>query len=74
VLEAELARVRIDYNTMRLHQAIGYITPDDEHHGRGEQIREARRQGLARARQEQLEHHRRHTNQNRVDRGVVHWR
>jgi transposase InsO family protein len=61
VLEAELARVRIDYNTVRLHEAIGYVTPDDEHGGRGEAIREARRQGLERARQQRLEHHRRNT-------------
>jgi putative transposase len=60
VLDTELTRVRIDYNTVRLHEAIGYVTPDDEHHGRGEAIREARRQGLARARQDRLEHHRRH--------------
>jgi putative transposase len=58
-LEAELARIRIDYNSVRLHEAIGYVTPDDEHEGRGEAIREARRQGLARARQQRLEHHRR---------------
>jgi transposase InsO family protein len=64
VLEAELARVRIDYNSVRLHEAIGYVTPDDEHHGRGHQIREARRQGLARARQRRLDHHRRHNNPN----------
>jgi transposase InsO family protein len=64
VLEAELARVRIEYNSVRLHEAIGYVTPDDEHEGRGEQIREARRLGLARARQQRLEHHRRHTHQN----------
>ncbi|MBA3801210.1 MAG: transposase [Geodermatophilaceae bacterium] len=61
VLEAELTRVRIEYNTVRLHEAIGYVTPDDEHQGRGEQIREARRQGLARARQQRLDHHRRNT-------------
>ena len=34
-LDAELARIRIEYNTVRLHAAIGYVTPDDEHHGRG---------------------------------------
>jgi putative transposase len=64
VLEAELARARIEYNSVRLHEAIGYVTPDDEHEGRGDQIREARRQGLARARQQRLEHHRRNNNQN----------
>jgi putative transposase len=30
-LEAELERVRTEYNTVRLHAAIGYVTPDDEH-------------------------------------------
>lgn len=64
VLEAELGRVRIEYNSVRLHEAIGYVTPNDEHEGRGEQIREARRQGLARARQQRLDHHRRHHHQN----------
>jgi putative transposase len=64
VLEAELTRVRMDYNTVRLHEAIGYVTPDDEHHRRGEQIREARRHGLARARQQRLDHHRRYHHQN----------
>jgi len=59
VLEAELDRVRTIYNTVRLHESIGYVTPDDEHHGRGEAIREARRQGLERARQQRLEYHRR---------------
>jgi transposase InsO family protein len=60
LLETELDRVRVEYNTVRLHEAIGYVTPDDEHHGRGEHIREARRQGLARARQQRLGHNRRH--------------
>jgi putative transposase len=64
VLETELTRVRIEYNSVRLHEAIGYVTPDDEHEGRGEAIREARRQGLARARQQRLDHHRRTTHQN----------
>ena len=61
VLDAELERVRTIYKTVRLHEAIGYVTPDDEHHGRGEAIREARRQGLARARQQRLAYHRRTT-------------
>ena len=64
LLEAELDRVRVEYNTVRLHEAIGYVTPNDEHEGRGEAIRKARRQGLARARQQRLDHHRRHHNPN----------
>ncbi len=60
VLTLELDRVRHEYNTVRLHAGIGYVTPDDEHQGRGETIREARRQGLERARQDRLAYHRRH--------------
>lgn len=45
-LEAELDAVRTFYNEVRLHEGIGYVTPDDEHHGRGEAIRAARRAGL----------------------------
>jgi len=41
VLRAELAEVRIEYNTIRLDAGIGYVTPDDEHEGRGPQIRRA---------------------------------
>ena len=62
LLTAELEIVRADYNGRRLHAGIGYVTPDDEHTGRGEQIRQARRDGLARARVERLAYHR-NTNQ-----------
>src|SRR4051812_48122034 len=62
VLEAELARVRLEYYTVRLHEAIGYVTSDDEHYVRGEAIRESRRRGLARAREERLAYHRRTDN------------
>jgi putative transposase len=50
-LVAELDRVRPEYNGVRLHAGIGYVTPDDEHEGRGDQIRQARRDGLAHAHQ-----------------------
>lgn len=53
-LRAGLEAVRIEYNTRRLHSAIGYVTPDDEHHERGETIRQARRDGLTQAAQERL--------------------
>jgi len=49
-LDLEPDRARAGYNTVRLHAAIGYVTPDDEHEGRGEAIRQARRAGIARAR------------------------
>lgn len=60
-LEHELGRVRHEYNSVRLHAGIGYVTPNDEHEGRGASIREARRRGLERARQEWLAYHRRDT-------------
>jgi len=50
VLRRELDVRKEHYNTVRLHEGIGYVTPDDEHHGRGEAIRQARRAGLAAAR------------------------
>lgn len=53
-LAAELDRVRHEYNTVRLHAGIGYVTPDDEHHGRGDALRQDRRDGLAAARAARL--------------------
>ena len=38
VLRAELAVIRTDYNGVRLHAGIGYVTPNDEHEGRGAAI------------------------------------
>ena len=38
-LRAELDIARHDYNTRRLHASLGYVTPDDEHQGRGDTIR-----------------------------------
>jgi transposase InsO family protein len=57
-LRAELAAVREHYNTVRLHAGIGYVTPDDEHEGRGETIRKAREAGLEQARLRRLATHR----------------
>jgi len=39
---------------VRLHAAIGYVTPDDEHEGRGPTIRKARVDGMARARHDRI--------------------
>jgi transposase InsO family protein len=58
VLAGELEIARADDNGRRLHAGTGYVTPDDEHAGRGEQIRQARRDGLARARAARLAYHR----------------
>lgn len=59
VLETELERVRADYNGVRLHQGIGYVTPNDEHEGRGDTIRQARIEGLRRAHDARITYHRR---------------
>jgi len=58
-LRAELDIRKEHYNTIRLHEGIGYVTPDDEHHGRGEPIRRARRAGLAAARANRIATNRR---------------
>jgi putative transposase len=57
-LDQELARVRDEYNTVRLHAGVGYVTPSDEHNGRGPQIRRARDDGLRRARAERIKQNR----------------
>lgn len=59
-LRAELAVVRAHYNGTRLHQGIGYVTPNDEHEGRGEGIRKARQAGLENSRLRRLAWHRQH--------------
>jgi transposase InsO family protein len=70
-LRAELAAVRTHYNTVRLHAGIGYVTPDDEHHGRGETIRKARQAGLEHARLQRLAQHRhQRENQSSQDPGI----
>jgi len=58
ILRAELADVRRQYNTIRLHAAIGYVTPADEHDGRGPRIRAARKRGLRHARWARIAYHR----------------
>ena len=57
-LDSELERIRGQYNTVRLHAAIGYVTPDDEHHGRGPGIRRARIIGMRRAQAERIKQNR----------------
>ena len=57
-LTAELDQVREQYNTVRLHAGIGYVTPDDEHHGQGDALRQARRDGLDAARQARIAYRR----------------
>jgi putative transposase len=57
-LDSELTRIRTEYNTVRLHASIGYVTPDDEHHGRGPQVRRARAAGMRRARAERIKQNR----------------
>lgn len=60
VLRAELEIQRTHYNRVRLHAGIGYVTPDQEHRGEGQAIRDARRDGLATARQRRIAYHRNH--------------
>jgi putative transposase len=57
-LEAELTLVQAEYNTVRLHAGIGYVTPNDEHEGRGDAIRTKRRDGLAHARENRIAYRR----------------
>ena len=64
-LEAELDRVRSDYNKVRLHASIGYVTPDDEHEGRGDAIRKQRRDGLTSAREARISYRRNQPEENR---------
>jgi hypothetical protein len=57
-LRAELAWIREHHNSVRLHAGIGYVTPNDEHDGRGEAIRKAREAGLEQARLRRIAYHR----------------
>jgi len=55
-LAVELEGVRVEYNTVRLHAGIGYVTPEDEHDGHGDAIRQRRADGLAQARQKRIDY------------------
>ncbi len=58
VLRRELDLIRPRWNGVRLHAGIGYVTPDDEHEGRGPAIRKAREAGLESAPLRRLAYHR----------------
>lgn len=60
VLAAELERIRHLYNNVRLHEAIGYVTPNDEHEGRGDAIRAAHVEGMRLADEQRRATHRAH--------------
>jgi hypothetical protein len=45
VLAAELERARTHHNAVRLHEAIGYVSPNDAREGRGVAIRQGRETG-----------------------------
>ena len=49
-MRRELAALKDHYNKVRLHEAIGYVTTEDEHQGRGPALRKARADGLEAAR------------------------
>jgi transposase InsO family protein len=68
VLRAELDVIRKRWNGVRLHAGIGYVTPNDEHEGRGPAIRKAREAGLESARLRRIAYHRR-KDQQRPERG-----
>ena len=59
----QLERLRHHYNNTRLHDAIGYVTPNDEHERRGETIRAARIDGLKIADEQRRDWHRHHRTQ-----------
>jgi transposase InsO family protein len=58
LLDAALDETARFYNHVRLHENIGYVTPADEHEGRGPAIRKARRDGLDKARRQRIDYHR----------------
>lgn len=58
VLRAELNIRRTHYNEIRLHAGIGYVTPNEQHNGHGHTVRQARLDGLQRARQNRITYNR----------------
>ena len=48
--EADIAEFITYYNQGRLHQGIGFVTPQERHEGRDKELREQRRRGLQLAR------------------------
>ncbi|MEZ5119872.1 MAG: integrase core domain-containing protein [Candidatus Nanopelagicales bacterium] len=57
-LITDLQQVQTEYNTVRLHASLGYVTPDDEHYGRADALRGARQLGLQQARQQRIDYRR----------------
>lgn len=53
-VESMIDRFIGSYNDERLHQSIGYVTPNERHEGRHTAIIEARRRGMKDARQARI--------------------
>jgi hypothetical protein len=49
VSRVEFDAARRHSTTFRFHEDFGYVIPEDQHYGRGEAIRQARKDGLAAA-------------------------
>lgn len=57
-LKAELSPPTDPLQHNQLNAGFGNVTPDDEHEGRGEAIRKARREGMVQARTKRIAYHR----------------
>jgi putative transposase len=64
-LRAELEVVRAHYNTVRLHAGIGYVTPDDEHSGRGTRSARPAARAWSGPRRRRIASHRKHGKETR---------
>ena len=58
VLTAETEPIPAHHNSVRLHEAIGCVTPNDEHDGRGDTIRAAPQHRMHTADQQRRAWHR----------------